>query len=663
MLTRRHAILTGLLPWPGLGQAQQPCPLPVLELEGSGTGAGRIAVFGQAFRPGDLPAGMGVSARMADGTDLPCQVDAKTLHPDGSVRHAVMAMACPALPDGRRAGLTLATARAPAAAPLDLSAALRGRQARVEVRAGGETWHVDLLDALPAALRESAWQRGPLAVQARIERHVTLRATRSLRLVADVAVRGDGTLWVEAWFRNDAAMRPLGGAASYEARVLLDGEAALAVEIPVQHQYTAWGRLLGPAPPARIRHGAHYLAEAGAVARYGVETGVNEAILAQMAAAVAAPEWCPPLGNRLITKHMGQGGARPELGPATQAQAVWLITADRRAEAFAIGQAEAAGAIPWHFWDPVAERWLDSDAWPRLWIDWRGGSPPTGLSQAVGGESGWGVTSSHQPDLSFMPYLLTGRRAFLDNLQAQAAWSVLSQPPGTRGRPRDGQPGGGVNVVRGNQLRGAAWSLRQLEHAAWASPDDDPHRSWLRRAAAGNWAWIQSQIPTWTRDQGEAHGRIEGVYGGEGLLPPWQQDYFASTAAIAARRGDPAARAVFTWMANFLLGRFTAEAKGFSPHDGCAYLIAMGAPGTLTSWADIGAATRAAGLSNGDGWSKSEGNYAQLALQSLAALSDVLGMEEAARVRTWLIRAGAPFTSQTDYRRDPILNIVPRTGC
>jgi len=663
MLTRRHALLAGLLPWPALGHAQQHCPLPVLELEGTGAGAGRIAVFGQAFRPGDLPAGMGVSARMADGTTLPCQVDAKTFHPDGSVRHAVMAMACPALPDGRRAGLTLATASAPAAAPLNHAAALRGRRALVEVRAGGETWRVDLLEALPAALRESPWQRGPLAVQARIHRHVTLRATRSLRLVADVAVRADGTLWVEAWFRNDAAMRPLGGAATYEARVLLDGNVALNTEIPVQHQYTAWGRLLGPAPPARVRHGAHYLAEAGAVARYGVETGVDEAVLARMATAMTAPQWRPPLASREVTKNMGQGGARADLGPATQAQAVWLITADRRAEAFAIGQAEAAGAIPWHFWDPVAERWLDSDAWPRLWIDGRGGPPPTGLSQPVSGDSGWQVTSSHQPDLSFVPYLLTGRRAFLDNLQAQAAWSVLSQAPRIRGRAGDGEPGGGVNVVRGNQLRGAAWSLRQLENAAWASPDDDPHRAWLRGAAAGNWAWIRSQIPSWTREQGEAHGRIAGVYGGQGLLPPWQQDYFASTAAIAARRGDPAARAVFTWMANFLMGRFTAGAEGFSPHDGCAYLIAIGAPGTLSRWADIGAATRAAGLSNGDGWAKSQGDYAQLALQSLAALSDVVGLEDAARIRAWLISAGAPFTSQSDFRRDPILNIVPPTPC
>jgi hypothetical protein len=228
-------------------------------------------------------------------------------------------------------------------------------------------------------------------------------------------------------------------------------------------------------------------------------------------------------------------------------------------------------------------------------------------------------------------------------------------------------PGGeSVNVVRGNQVRGAAWSLRQLDNAAWTAPDNDPNREYFRVASAGNWAWIRSNIPKWTQEQGELHGCIPGVYGANGALPPWQQDYFASTAAAAARRGNGEALAVLRWMENFLAGRFLAGSKGFSPRDGAAYLIASQENSNetrpLRTWAETGQTTRRKDMSNGDGWAKTQGDYAQLALQSLAALVDLTGTTEARNAYAWLSGAGAPFTRQQDYRRDPIFNIVPKTA-
>jgi len=671
MLTRRATLATGLFSWSACAGAQSPpphCPgrpgdVAGLILEGTGAPAGRVTVFGHAFRQGDVRSGLG--ARLADGRALPLQMDVKVRHADGSVRLAVLAIASPALADGVRAAVVL-HATEDAGTPLDPTALLAGRRAVMEVG----NWRADLLAGFREALRTSPWQSGPLALQARVAMAVPPAAVggaASMRLVADVALRADGTLWVDTWMRNDVAMRPNGGEAAYSARLLLDGRQAAQTNIARHHQYTGWGRMLGStreaaasAPPF-VRHDAGYLADAAAVARYGVGTGVDEAVLARLGAAVAAPGWAQLLGSREITRDMHQTGARADIGPATMAQAVWLITGDRRAALFAQGQAEAAGSIPWHFWDAAAGTWIDTRRWPRIWSDPRGGPPPGGLMQPIATDTGWNVDSAHQPDLSYVPYLLTGRRAFLDNLQAQASWSVISQWPsaGARGQSTAPGPGEGVNVVRGNQVRGGAWSLRQLENGAWATPDNDPNLPWLRMAASGNWSWIASQIPTWTRQQGGSHGWIPGEYGVPGALPPWQQDYFASTAAIATRRGDPQARAVLTWMANFLVGRFKNGERGFAPHDGAAYLIATSARMPPRSWAELGAATRAANLSNGTGWDKSQGDYGQLALQSLAAISDALDMPEARRIRTALIRDGAPFTQPQAFRRDPVLNIVP----
>ncbi len=539
MLSRRTLLVTPLVATPLLVAAIPARAAPACEglsciLEGTRAAAGTVTVFGQAFPPGLLPGGARLTAALADGRFLPVQADVLNRHADGSARLAILALAAPALAAGARLPLRLVRDTGPAAAPL--APDLAGRQAVVEVSGGGAVWRCDLLAGFAAAPR---WQSGPLALQARITAAVPATVTggvASLRLVADVALRADGTLWVEAWFRNDGAMRANGGAASYTARLLLDGRMALQAELQAQPHYTGWGRLVGGAAPALVRHDAAALADAGAVARYTLGNGVAEPVLAGFAAATASTGWQQLLAPRQIAQDMRQTGGRPDIGPATMAQAAWLISGDRRAAAYAIGQAEAAGGIPWHHWE---DGWLTPDRYPRLWTDGRGGPAPGGLAQPVAADTGWMLDCAHQPDLSFVPFLLTGRRAFLDNLQAQAAWCVISQwpAPASRGVPGGPSPGDGVNVVRGNQVRGAAWSLRQLENAAWATPEGDPMLPWLKRACAGNWAWLRAQIPAWTVEQGEAQGWIPGEYGSPGVLPPWQQDYFASTAIMAARRG------------------------------------------------------------------------------------------------------------------------------
>ena len=668
---RQAAALAALATTPGCAETALaetgsfPCPsrpgdIVGLVLEGTGAPAGTVTVFGQAFRAGDLPRDAWPGARLADGRPLPVQADVKTRHPDGSARHAVMALACPALPQGSRLPVML-TRTGQATGRLD--------PAPILARHSAELWlddrRLDLAAMLRAALANPStrlWQSGPLAVQARLAQPMPLFHVTSLRLVADLAIRADGSLWAEIWLRDDGAMRAGGGAVAYTLRVALDGRDLMQAEIRRQHQYTGWGRMLGTSgPPPLVRPDANYLADLGAVPRFDPTTGVQPALLAGMASAVVGRDWQVPLGPRNIMQSMGTGGARPDIGPVTQAQAVWLMTGDVRAAAYACGQAEAAGSIPWHFWDGA---WMDTRRWPRLWTDGRGGPPPGGLLQPISADTGWSLASSHQPDLATVPYLLTGRRAFLDELQAQASWSVLGQWPGTRGTPDRPGLAEGVNIVRAVQVRGAAWSLRQIDNAAWLTPDDDPMAPWLRSVSAANWAWLRAQIPRWSEAQGEAHGWIPGEYGAPGLLPPWQQDYFAFTAATAKLRGNQDAGTVLAWMGNFLAGRFLSERSGFVPNDGAAYLLAVNADAQasapLRSWRDISQAMRARGMSNGTGWSKTEGDYAQLALASLAMLIDATDSREARSAWHWLRHAGAPFTSQADYRRDPQFNIVPR---
>ncbi|WP_376087617.1 hypothetical protein ACE7GA_14585 [Roseomonas sp. CCTCC AB2023176] len=334
--------------------------------------------------------------------------------------------------------------------PLDVAALASGREAFVEIAPpGGAPWRGDLLRSAASAAGRP-WQSGPLVVNRRVSLPVPPEAVggvASFRLVADVSLRADGTLWVDAWFRNDGAMRPGGGTASYRARVMLDGREALREDLAAHHQYRGWGRLLGAARGGRvagaapnIRHDLSYLAESGATARYDATTGVAEEVLARMGSAIAGAAWNAPLGTRYVTPYMPTGGGRFDIGPTTGWQAAWLISGDPRAAAFCIGQAEACGTIPWHFWDATGGAegsggWLDAVRWPNLWTDGRGGRPPRGLAQQIPSDTGWTLDTAHQPTLAFVPYLLTGRRAFADEVMAVGAWNVVGQWPAVRARP------------------------------------------------------------------------------------------------------------------------------------------------------------------------------------------------------------------------------------
>ncbi|MCS6920786.1 MAG: hypothetical protein NZM07_02510 [Elioraea sp.] len=317
--------------------------------------------------------------------------------------------------------------------------------------------------------------------------------------------------------------------------------------------------------------------------------------------------------------------------------------------------------MPWHFWDEANGTWLSVEHYPRLWTDGRGGvgrpgdRASGGLVQPVPGDTGWSPDHAHQPELSTVPYLLTGERWILDNLQAQAAAVIMGTWPQNR------QNGEGL-VVQGGQTRGSAWNLRTVDNAAWLSPDGTPEQAYFQTVSARNWSWLVAKIPEWTAQQGAAHGWLPGAFRDAGALPPWQQDFFATTAAAAARRGNADAKTFLAWQANFLVGRFTHAEEGFNPAWGTAYFIPISDPTTRTpygSWAEMGRQMVAWGLAAKiTPWESV--NYNQLALSSLALVAEVTGSATAERVFHALRAAGVRGSTAADYRRDPTNNILPR---
>ena len=120
-------------------------------------------------------------------------------------------------------------------------------------------------------------------------------------------------------------------------------------------------------------------------------------------------------------------------------------------------------------------------------------------------------------------------------------------------------------------------------------------------------------------------------------------------------------RMLLTWNQNWVSQQFVGA--GMDPHDGCTYnLMMFNSENSVpyNSWSTIESMTVAAGMSNGTGWTQSNGDYCSLARAALGGLLSVQPANIAAQqALNWLNRSGAPYIDQGSFQADPTFNVVP----
>ena len=318
-------------------------------------------------------------------------------------------------------------------------------------------------------------------------------------------------------------------------------------------------------------------------------------------------------GSTGSSKPWGRPAIAPDIGPTTEANARWLITQDASAATYALAQAQAAGSIPWHYYDTANGHYLSVEDHPTLWIDSRAAVQPR---QVAGTESGWAPDRAHTPDLSYVAWLMTGDRYHLDMLNAQASWVIAETWNDAR------QNGKGLVANSGEEMRQQAWALRTVQQAAYANPDGSYEKAYFTEIANNNWAYLRAQTQTLTAKQGELYGYFEGQYT-VGLLPPWQQNYYVSTTTLGALQGNEDARAILKWQANFHSGVFLSP--DINPYNGFNYVLKVYNANDVayTTWAQVAAATQAAGFYETGPSADNAGAFAGLAAMSNANIITV----------------------------------------
>ena len=631
----------------------------VLTLEGGFT------TFGQTFQAGDLMPGQQLLAEIG-GQLVAVQVDVRNTYPDGSVKMAVLTMERPALSPWQEATATLLTSDAAAVAtPVSLAQVLSGHSASLTlaIEDGRPPLAIDIGAAVTQALADgtaSFWQQGPYATQARIEIPID---NSSMRVVLDVTGYADGEIRFTVGLNNDRAMEAVGGHLNYVATVTLDGETLFRQGLShAQYQRVSLDfasneahGIQGLGAPQEgwlnIKHDIDYLKSTGAIFQYNTEFVADPGRLRSYYDQVANnPQWGQIFWAHGVHPFMGDAGGRPDIGYTTGANTHWLLSQDAAAAGYAMGQAKVAGYVPWNFYDMANGTVLNTDNYPKVWTDARGGtgSPgdpnSTGLTQQVP-SIGWGPDTAHQPDLSFIPYILTGERWMYDNVMTQASHSIHSTWYAQRN-------GDSALVVQNNQMRASAWSMRQIDNAAWVAEDGSAEQIYFQQKVQDNWSWILSNVDAWTETWGEISGFIpSSAY--VGLPPPWQTYMLASVVALSALRGSDEARDVLEFMSNFLLGMALSGDQGFDPHNAVIRSLVVPKGDTRpTTWEALADALKANGIYADGQFVNTELEYQRIYIGALTMAYEATGDERFREAAEVFMRLDPPGLITGSYMRN-----------
>ena len=162
----------------------------------------------------------------------------------------------------------------------------------------------------------------------------------------------------------------------------------------------------------------------------------------------------------------------------------------------------------------------------------------------------YGDDTAHQPSLAYLPYLLTGDYYYLEELQFWAASNPLATDPDNTGQ--------GQGLLRWQQVRAQAWSLRTLGHAAYITPDAHPLKAYFTKQLDNNLAFYHGAYVA-------ANPNRLGLYDGSGeraasinSSAPWQDDFLTWSFGHLVELGFTRALPILQWKGRYAVGRMTA---------------------------------------------------------------------------------------------------------
>lgn len=560
---------------------------------------------GQVFAKGALLQTDGLVGRM-NNSGIALQVDVKATHPDGSVRHAIISGVVPSLAAGEVGNMDLfkaVTATKTPAAPTTLTGA--GFTAGVSANLGGVMYTASA-DALLKSGIYKTWLSGSVVN----EWHVTspLKTSAGVphpHLTARFAIRsyaGLNKARVDVTIENNWAYEPAPQNFTYDAQVQVGGQTVFSQAALKHFHHARWRKIFwwGSAPQAEVQHNTKYLIATGALPNYDTNLIISPTALNGLDSRWTNSNTAP-MGAGIVVTAMSTAGGRPDIGPLPEWGAMYLLSMDKRAKKVALGVGDLAGSWPVHYRDKRTDLPVSLANYPYMTLLGNVSdtiNPATKRSEAFPACGGDCTTvfkpvSSHQPSLAYLPYLVTGDHYYLEELQFWANFNMLRTNPTYRSFEK--------GLVKADEVRGQAWSLRTLGQTAYITPDNDPMKKYFVDRIGYNLDWYNT---TYSVGNPNKLGVLDGAgayafkavayptpAGANTGIAPWQDDFFTWSVGHLFELGFANAKPLLNWKAMFPIARMTGS--GYCWIDGAAYTLAIRPSSTSPVFSTIGEAYQA----------------------------------------------------------------------
>ena len=553
--------------------------------------------FGQIIAVGQMSPGEGLAAKLDDGKLIPLQADIKATHADGSVRHVVVSGVLPSLAAGQVRTLQLVKSSPSTRSTLTLQdLAASGLTSKVTIKLNNVQYTASLAEAL-AAPGAVAWLSGNVANEWIVSTplrgadgsvHPLLNARFAVRWYSGL----ENQARVDVIVENNKTFAAGAQNLTYDVNVEVGGREIYAKTGLTHYHHARWHQSAwwdaSRAPTVQLQHNADYLIASKAVSNYDRSVVADESTLAALGKKITAAN-TGPMSIGPVVAYMGTAGGRPDIGPLPSWSVLYLLSMDQRALDAMMAAADGSGSWSIHYRDektgyPVR---TDSEANKRISTHMNlahlGPLPVPRCAAGGSCASPYSSDASHQPSLVYLPYLLTGDYYYLEELQFWAASNPLATDPANSGQ--------GLGLVRWQQLRGQAWSLRTLGHVAYITPDAHPLKGYFTKQVDNNLAYYHETFVNGNPNQ-------LGVYDGTGekafrmnQSAPWQDDFFTWSFGYLAELGFGKATPILEWKAKFPVGRMTAP--GYCWIEGSPYTLKFrdnDKSPSYTSMADVYAA-------------------------------------------------------------------------
>jgi hypothetical protein len=274
-----------------------------------------------------------------------------------------------------------------------------------------------------------------------------------------------------------------------------------------------------------------------------------------------------------VNPYMPTTGGRIDIGSLPSWSVMWLLSMDQRARDVMMAAADGSGSWSIHLRDENTDYPVRTDnptnarisTHPNL--DWTG---PLAVPRCVNNDyslcaSPYTADTAHEPSLVYLPYLVTGDYYYLEELQFWAASNPLETDPGNSGL--------GQGLVRWQQVRGQAWSLRTLGQTAYITPDSHPLKAYFNTQLDNNLNFYnQTYVVGNPNNLGVYDGSGAGAFTVQGSAP-WQDDFLTWSFGYLNELGFTKALPILQWKAKYSVGRMTDP--GYCWIMGAAYYLKL----------------------------------------------------------------------------------------